>query len=204
MTSVGGTRLVVNRSNHRVGEVVWNDLRWLKPAHGGGAGGGGLSNVYQRPPYQRSIGVPGNRRATPDIAVHASMLPGYPVLANGQWVEDGGTSAAAPLAAAAFTALDARLQAAGQPPLGPVNGLVYWLQRHHPRACTTSSQATTSTTVTSRATALTVAMTSPAASGCHGLAGSQGLSRSWTLTNHCVTERSRSSINICLGVAGSP
>jgi hypothetical protein len=60
------------------------------------------------------------------------MLPGYPVLANGQWVEDGGTSAAAPLAAAAFTVLDARLQAAGQPPLGPVNGLVYWLQRHHP------------------------------------------------------------------------
>ena len=55
MTSVGGTRLVVNRSDRRVGEVVWNDLRWLKPAHGGGAGGGGLSNVYQRPPYQRSI-----------------------------------------------------------------------------------------------------------------------------------------------------
>jgi hypothetical protein len=132
VTSVGGTRLVVNRSNQRVSEVVWNDLRWLKPARGGGAGGGGLSHVYERPPYQRSIGVPGNRRATPDIAVHASMLPGYPILANGQWVEDGGTSAAAPLAAAAFTALDARLQAAGQPPLGPVNGLVYWLRQHHP------------------------------------------------------------------------
>jgi hypothetical protein len=132
VTSVGGTRLVVNRRNHRVREVVWNDLRWLKPAHGGGAGGGGLSSVYQRPPYQRYIDVPGNQRATPDIAVHASMLPGYPVLANGQWVEDGGTSAAAPLAAAAFTTLDARLQAAGQPPLGPVSGLVYWLQRYHP------------------------------------------------------------------------
>jgi len=132
VTSVGGTRLVVNRSNHRVGEVVWNDLRWLKPAHGGGAGGGGLSRVYQRPPYQRHIHIPGKRRATPDIAVHASMLPGYPILANGQWVLDAGTSAAAPLAAAAFTTLDARLQAAGKPPLGPVNGLVYWLQRHRP------------------------------------------------------------------------
>ena len=132
VTSVGGTRLVVSRSNHRVNEVVWNDLRWLKPARGGGAGGGGLATVYRPPPFQRSV-VQGNRRATPDIAVHASMLPGYPILANGEWVLDGGTSAAAPLAAAGFTTLDARLQAAGKPPLGPVNGLVYWLLRHHPR-----------------------------------------------------------------------
>jgi Pro-kumamolisin, activation domain len=129
VTSVGGTRLAVNRSNQRVSEVVWNDLSWLKPADGGGAGGGGLS-LAPRPPYQRYISVPGNRRATPDIAVHASMLPGYPILANGQWVLDGGTSAAAPLAAAAFSTLSARLRAAGEPPLGPVNGLVYWLQRH--------------------------------------------------------------------------
>ena len=26
------------------------------------------------------------------------------------------------------------LQAAGQPPLGPVNGLIDWLERHHPSA----------------------------------------------------------------------
>ena len=62
------------------------------------------------------------------------MLPGYPIIANGQWLLDGGTSAAAPLAAAAFSAISARLQAAGKPPLGPVNGLVYWLERHHPSA----------------------------------------------------------------------
>ena len=134
VTSVGGTRLVVNRANQRVREVVWNDLRWLKPADGGGAGGGGLSRVYPRPPYQRYIHVAGSRRATPDIALHASKLPGYPIYANGQWVLDGGTSATAPLAAAAFTALSARLQAAGKPPLGPVNGLVYWLERRHPGA----------------------------------------------------------------------
>ena len=134
VTSVGGTRLVVNHRNRRVNEVVWNDLTWLTPANGGGAGGGGVAFGYARPPYQRYIHVAGNRRTTPDLAVHGSMLPGYPIIANGQWLLDGGTSAAAPLAAAAFSAISARLQAAGQPPLGPVNGLVYWLERHHPGA----------------------------------------------------------------------
>jgi subtilase family serine protease len=134
LTSVGGSRLVVDHHNHRVNEVVWNDLHWLTPAQGGGAGGGGVAYGYARPPYQRYIHVPGNRRATPDIASHASMLPGYPIYANGQWFLDAGTSAATPLAAAAFSAISARLQAAGKPPLGPVNGLVYWLQRHHPGA----------------------------------------------------------------------
>jgi hypothetical protein len=134
VTSVGGTRLVLNRRNRRVNEVVWNDLRWITPLNGAGAGGGGVASGYARPPYQRYIRVPGNRRATPDLAVHASMLPGYPIIADGQWLLDGGTSAASPLAAAAFSTISARLQAAGQPPLGPVNGLIYWLERHHPSA----------------------------------------------------------------------
>ena len=134
VSSVGGTRLVVNRRNQRVDEVVWNDLPWLTPAQGGGAGGGGVASAYARPPYQRHVRVPGRRRATPDLAVHGSMLPGYPIIANGQWLMDGGTSAAAPLAAAAFTTISARLRAAGKPPLGPVNGLLYWLRRHHPNA----------------------------------------------------------------------
>jgi len=134
VTSVGGTRLVLNHHNQRVNEVVWNDLRWLSPAKGGGAGGGGVAAGYARPPYQRYIHVLGNRRATPDVAVHASMLPGYPIYANGQWLLDGGTSAAAPLTAAAFSTISARLQAAGKPPLGPVNGLLYWLERHRPGA----------------------------------------------------------------------
>ena len=115
-------------------EVVWNDLHWLTSANGGGAGGGGVAFGYARPPYQRHIHVSGDRRATPDMAVHASMLPGYPIIANGQWILDGGTSAAAPLAAAAFSTISARLHATGEPPIGPVNGLVYWLERHNPSA----------------------------------------------------------------------
>ncbi len=129
LTSAGGTRLVLDAANARAEEVVWNDLAWLAAGDGGGAGGGGLSAVSSRPSYQRALTVPGARRAVPDLAAHASMLPGWPVSISTNWVEDGGTSASAPLLAGAFAALSARERAAGRPPLGPVNGLLYTLAR---------------------------------------------------------------------------
>lgn len=127
LTAVGGTRLVLTGANERAEEVVWNDLAWLSSDEGGGAGGGGRSAVSARPPYQADLAVGGETRAVPDLAAHASMLPGWPVVTAGNWVEDAGTSASAPLAAAGFAILSARLRAAGQPPLGPANGLLYAL-----------------------------------------------------------------------------
>jgi kumamolisin len=123
LTAVGGTRLVLNAANARVDEVVWNDLEWLSTGNGGGAGGGGYSAVSPRPSYQGAL--PGRRRAVPDVSAHASMLPGWPVVISRNWIEDAGTSAAAPLMAGAFAVLSARERAAGRPPLGPVNGLLY-------------------------------------------------------------------------------
>jgi kumamolisin len=123
LTAVGGTRLVLDAANERVDEVVWNDLEWLSSDNGGGAGGGGVSAVSARPPYQRAVA--GQRRAVPDVSAHASMLPGWPVVIATNWVEDAGTSASAPLVAGAFAVLSANERAAGRPPLGPVNGLLY-------------------------------------------------------------------------------
>jgi subtilase family serine protease len=123
LTAVGGSRLVLDAANERVDEVVWNDLEWLSTDNGGGAGGGGLSAVSARPPYQRAVAA--RRRAVPDVSAHASMLPGWPVVIGTNWVEDAGTSASAPLVAGAFAVLSARERAAGRPPLGPVNGLLY-------------------------------------------------------------------------------
>ena len=125
LTAVGGTRLVLDAANTRVDEVVWNDLEWLSPSNGGGAGGGGFSAVSRRPAFQRGLNLPGVRRAVPDLSAHASMLPGWPVVLGGNWVEDAGTSASAPLLAGAFAALSANERAAGRSPLGPVNGLLY-------------------------------------------------------------------------------
>jgi kumamolisin len=133
LTSVGGSRLVLNAANQRVGEVVWNDLTWLSSGNGGGAGGGGVSAFYGRPLYQRGVVVPGGRgRGVPDVAAHASMLPGWPVVRSGIWVVDAGTSASAPLVASAFTVISAAQRAHGAPPIGPANGLLYWLEAHQP------------------------------------------------------------------------
>jgi len=100
------------------------DLRWLATDAGGGAGGGGYARFSPQPPYQAGLGLR-DRRAAPDIAAHASLLPGWPVNLGKFWEPDGGTSAATPLAATGFAIVSARERAAGRPPLGPVNGLLY-------------------------------------------------------------------------------
>jgi kumamolisin len=134
VTAVGGTRLTLNADNERTEEVTWNDAPWLSHANGGGAGGGGLSSYSPRPTYQAAINMPGEKRAVPDISAHASMFPGWPILIGSEWQTDAGTSVSAPLLAGAFAVLSARERAAGQPPLGPVNGLLYYLERQDPAA----------------------------------------------------------------------
>ncbi|HEY3726518.1 MAG TPA: protease pro-enzyme activation domain-containing protein [Solirubrobacteraceae bacterium] len=131
VTAVSGSRLVLNRVNQRVNEVVWNDLRWMSAVQGGGAAGGGFSAVSAKPPYQAAIA--GDHRAEPDISANASNFPGWPVVLAGQWEVDGGTSASAPLMASAFAIADSDLRARHRPPLGPVNGLLYDLRASAPQ-----------------------------------------------------------------------
>jgi len=122
----------LNAANDRTNEVVWNDLQWTPANAGGGAGGGGLAGYSPRPPYQRGLPFAGNRRGVPDVAAHASSFPAWPVVLGGNWVTDGGTSASSPLLAGAFAVISAKERAAGRPPLGPVNGLLYSLARSTP------------------------------------------------------------------------
>jgi kumamolisin len=134
VTSVGGTRLTLAGANQRRNEVVWNDLRWLSAANGGGAGGGGFASLSLRGPYQRGLGLSGTRRAVPDVAAAASTFPGWPVALGGTWLIDGGTSAAAPLVASAMAVLSADLRRRHLAAVGPANGLFYYLARRQPSA----------------------------------------------------------------------
>ncbi len=100
VTSVGGTEFTptyVNGNDHGYAtEQVWND--------GSGATGGGVSQVFAKPAYQKGSGVPNDgMRDVPDIALIAS--PNYPGVF---WADDvggsaemscciGGTSLSAPL-----------------------------------------------------------------------------------------------------------
>ena len=129
VTAVGGTRLQLDAAGRRTApDQVWNDA--------GGAGGGGLSAVFDRPGYQdavrRSVG---DRRGTPDVSLSAALsgavdvyltLPG-PAGPVGGWSLAGGTSEAAPLLAGIVADAD---QAAGHR-LGLLNDRLYALGREH-------------------------------------------------------------------------
>jgi subtilase family serine protease len=72
VTSVGGTQLHLDADGHRTApDNVWNDTALFGDAV---ATGGGLSHVFARPSYQRSVaGVVGHRRGTPDISMSAAV-----------------------------------------------------------------------------------------------------------------------------------
>jgi kumamolisin len=106
----GGTSLQIDAQTGAVtSETVWND------GAQGGAGGGGVSDVFALPTWQATAGVPalasgGTGRGVPDVAGNADPDTGYQVLIDGQSTVIGGTSAVAPL----WAALICRLaQAAG-------------------------------------------------------------------------------------------
>ncbi|MFN7972727.1 MAG: S53 family peptidase [Acidobacteriota bacterium] len=119
----GGTSLRLSRKGRRIRkETVWNDL----PSRG--ATGGGVSQVFSRPLYQKSALVPpaarpGGRdgRGVPDVAASADPDVGYLVRLGGKTVVNGGTSASTPL----WAALIARLNQGIRRNLGFLNPVLY-------------------------------------------------------------------------------
>ncbi|MEK6421419.1 MAG: S53 family peptidase [Burkholderia gladioli] len=120
----GGTTLDAQAGQGIRREVVWND-----EAASGGAGGGGISAVFEAPPWQKGLSAkqtgggstPLTRRGVPDVAGDASPTTGYEVLIAGTTAVLGGTSAVAPL----WAALIARINAAAGSPAGWINPKLY-------------------------------------------------------------------------------
>jgi subtilase family serine protease len=143
MTSVGGTAFTLNSGNRILDEIPWNDQSFAPTL--GLAAGGGSSRFLKRPPYQHDLGHWGNHRGYPDVALLADAFPGIALYCNfdvqdpkglcdesraGNPFQAGfGTSAATPLFAGIVALADQRLLAAGRPPLGFVNPLLYRLGR---------------------------------------------------------------------------
>jgi kumamolisin len=94
----GGTKLTVKGTTIQ-SEVVWHESN-------DSATGGGVSDVFPLPVYQKKAGVPPaassgfKGRGLPDVAGDADPQTGYNVLVDGQQLVIGGTSAVAPLMAA--------------------------------------------------------------------------------------------------------
>ena len=89
-------------------ESVWWDTTAANVAgYAGGGGGGGLSQMWPQPSWQANSGTAvgdGSSRLLPDISLDADPTTGEQIL-DGSWQVVGGTSLAAPLAAATLTDL---------------------------------------------------------------------------------------------------
>ena len=131
VTAVGGTNLILTPSNDIAAEVVWNDTSQHL-----GAGGGGLSSIWTRPPFQNGF-VSSNSRAVPDVSMLADTIPGYAIFCTtadcqrvsggSPWVRIGGTSAATPLFAGGIALVNGLLHSLGYEYLGLLNPFIYQL-----------------------------------------------------------------------------
>jgi kumamolisin len=116
----GGTHLEA-KNGAIILETVWN-------THDGWATGGGVSEVFKLPAYQKQAGVPkaanpGGKlgRGLPDVAGNGDSETGYRILVDGVTAVIGGTSAVAPL----WAGLIARLNQAKGARLGFVHMRLY-------------------------------------------------------------------------------
>jgi len=116
----GGTRLTLSGGSI-ASEQAWNEL-----ASNEGATGGGVSENFTLPGYQKGANVPKAPngfvgRGVPDVAGNADPETGYSVVVDGDQTVIGGTSAVAPL----WAGLLARINQSLGKNVGYVNALLY-------------------------------------------------------------------------------
>jgi kumamolisin len=118
MTSVGGTTLSTDPSGGWLDEQAWFD-----PPLSQGSGGG-VSALFERPDWQRTV-LPGrdqSRRLTPAVA---DPFTGMKIIVGGNVGVGGGTSLSAPIWAGLTAVVNDYLAARGAGPVGDLNPLLY-------------------------------------------------------------------------------
>jgi kumamolisin len=120
--SCGGTRLLTSATGEITSESVWNQhkadvSRQAGPDGSFGSGGGGVSGVFTLPDYQQGASVPKSLnpsgfkgRGVPDVTGDGDPDTGYNILVDGQPIQEGGTSAVAPLWAALIAVINQKLK----------------------------------------------------------------------------------------------
>jgi kumamolisin len=131
VTGLGGTSLIGDPATGTItSESVWN--------RGRGAGGGGISEQFPVPDYQKGLKLPKNAngsgpgRGVPDIAFNSDPGTGYRMRAGGEDQITGGTSAAAPLAAGLDARITEALHGSGKQMPTPFNNYIYGLALTNP------------------------------------------------------------------------
>jgi kumamolisin len=123
VTAVGGTTVFESTTG-----VYYKEMAWGAPLDESG-GGGGPSQFYSVPDYQKSTVQAAGRglRQVPDVAADADPSTGFHIVFGGQDGQAGGTSAATPLWAATMALVDQDLKKKGLREAGFANPALYWM-----------------------------------------------------------------------------
>ncbi len=121
MTDVGGTTLSTDAQGVWQSEQAWFDV----PLSLGS--GGGVSALFDRPEWQRSVlsDRDSERRLTPDVSAVADPFTGVKIVFNQKQLVGGGTSQSAPIWAGMAAVMNQYLLANGGRRLGDFNPLLY-------------------------------------------------------------------------------
>jgi kumamolisin len=128
MTDVGGTTLSTDARGGWLAEQSWFDVPL---SHGTG---GGVSNLFDRPDFQRDVATNRNQqqRLTPDVAAVADAFTGAKIVFDQQVLVGGGTSMSAPIWAGMTAVTNQYMLENGGTLLGDVNPLLYSIARARP------------------------------------------------------------------------
>jgi kumamolisin len=123
VTAVGGTRLSVRQDGGYYHESVWENPAVME------GGGGGLSNFYSMPPWQKGPGVQNEfsngMRQIPDVSADADPTSGMSILSDGKPDQGGGTSQSSPMWAGFAALINQYLRKQGVKPVGFLNPALY-------------------------------------------------------------------------------
>ena len=130
ITAVGGTHLTLDSNGVRTSETTWNDGTNTNGVFEGG--GGGISVFWPLPNYQAGVANSANLGSTtfrnvPDVSLNADPVTGYIIVLNGNEVQVGGTSAAAPIWAGFMTLVNQVRSQQNKSPMGFLNPTFYSL-----------------------------------------------------------------------------
>ncbi len=121
MTVVGGTTLSTTADGSWLAEQAWFDV----PLSVGT--GGGVSNIFERPQWQRAVlpDTDPERRLSPDVAAVADPFTGVRIVFKGTELVGGGTSQSAPIWAGLAAVMNQYLLENGGRLIGDLNPQLY-------------------------------------------------------------------------------
>jgi subtilase family serine protease len=123
VTAVGGTTVFESQQG-----TYYREMAWGAPIDESG-GGGGPSQFYAVPDYQKSIlsSLGHGLRQVPDVSADADPATGFHIVFGGREGQAGGTSAATPLWAGTIALINQDLIKRGLHEAGFANPALYWM-----------------------------------------------------------------------------